>query len=50
MFDLPLSTSLLVFGPPVFWIAYTVIFLFVTRNWERAAKGPRNLERPEDLH
>lgn len=37
MFDLPLSTTLLVFGFPAFWILYTLGFLFVTRNWEREA-------------
>ena len=34
MFDLPLSTTLLVFGFPAFWILYTVAFLVLTRDWE----------------
>jgi len=33
MFGLPLGTSLLVFGFPVFWILYTIVFLFVSRDW-----------------
>ena len=35
MFGLPLETTLLLFGFPLFWIGYTAIFLLVTRNWER---------------
>ncbi len=35
MFGLPLSTTLLVFGFPVFWIVYTLVFLWLTRRWER---------------
>ena len=34
MFDLPLSTTLLVFGFPAFWILYTLVFLVLTRDWE----------------
>jgi len=34
MFGLPLSTTLLVFGFPVFWIAYTIAFLVVSRDWK----------------
>ena len=33
MFGLPLETSLLVFGFPVFWILYTIVFLVVSRDW-----------------
>lgn len=33
MFGLPLETSLLVIGFPVFWILYTIVFLFVSRDW-----------------
>lgn len=36
MFELPLSTTLLVFGFPAFWILYTIGFLIATRNWSRA--------------
>jgi hypothetical protein len=35
MFGLPLETSLIVFGFPVFWIVYTLVFLHRTRRWER---------------
>jgi len=35
MFELPLSTTLLVFGFPAFWILYTIAFLFLTRNRKR---------------
>ncbi len=35
MFGLPLSTTLLVFGFPVFWVLYTIGFLILTRNWKR---------------
>jgi len=34
MFGLPLETTLIVFGFPVFWIVYTIVFLLRTRNWE----------------
>jgi hypothetical protein len=37
MFDLPLGTTLLVFGFPAFWILYTLVFLLVTRRWEQDA-------------
>jgi type III secretory pathway component EscV len=33
MFGLPVATALLVFGFPVFWILYTIVFLVVTRDW-----------------
>lgn len=35
MFGLPVETALLVFGFPVFWILYTIVFLVVTRDWGR---------------
>lgn len=34
MFGLPLETTLLVFGFPVLWIAYTIGFWLVSRRWE----------------
>lgn len=34
MFELPLSTTLLVFGFPLFWIVYSLIFLYRTRTWK----------------
>lgn len=35
MFGLPASTTFLVFGFPVLWIVYTLLFLYRSRNWER---------------
>lgn len=34
MFELPLSTTLVVFGFPVLWIVYTLVFLWRTRHWK----------------
>ncbi len=34
MFGLPIATTILVFGFPVFWILYTAIFLLVSRDWD----------------
>ena len=39
MFGLPLETSVIVFGFPVFWIVYTIVFLIRTRDWERRDDG-----------
>ena len=36
MFGLPFETSLVVFGFPVLWIVYTLVFLVRTRRWEQA--------------
>jgi hypothetical protein len=33
MFGLPIETALLVFGFPVFWILYTIVFLYRSRDW-----------------
>jgi hypothetical protein len=33
MFGLPLGTTLLVFGFPLFWILYLIGFLYVSRDW-----------------
>ena len=33
MFGLPLETTLLVFGFPLFWLVYTAVFLYRTRHW-----------------
>lgn len=33
MFGLPVSTTWLVIGVPVFWMLYTLGFLWVTRGW-----------------
>jgi hypothetical protein len=35
MFGLPFDTLLLVFGVPLFWIAYLVVFMFVSRDWDK---------------
>jgi uncharacterized membrane protein len=35
MFGLPLGTTLLVFGFPLFWILYMLVFMYVSRNWDR---------------
>mgnify|MGYP001812736826 CR=1 FL=1 len=34
MFGLPIETTLLVFGFPLFWIVYTVVFLYRSRHWK----------------
>jgi hypothetical protein len=33
MFGLPIETTLLVFGFPLFWIIYTAVFLYRTKHW-----------------
>ena len=35
MFGLPLSTLALVIGAPLFWILYTIAFLWCTRDWDQ---------------
>lgn len=35
MFGLPLETSVIIFGFPVFWIIYTIVFLIRTKDWEK---------------
>lgn len=39
MFGLPIETALLVFGFPLFWILYTMVFMLVTRDWDKDAAG-----------
>ena len=34
MFGLPIETALMVFGFPVFWIIYTAVFLYLSRDWD----------------
>ena len=34
MFELPLSTTLLLLGSPLIWVVYTLIFLRATRKWK----------------
>ena len=38
MFELPPETLLLLLGAPLVWIAYTIVFLFRSRTWDRDAK------------
>ena len=33
MFGLPIETVFLVFGFPVFWIVYTIVFFLWTSSW-----------------
>ncbi len=33
MFGLPGVTALVMFGFPLFWIIWTLVFLYVSRNW-----------------
>lgn len=40
MFGLPLETLLLVFGFPLLWIIYTVVFMRLSRNWNRDENNP----------
>jgi len=39
MFGLPGTTVLVLFGFPIFWIIYTIIFLIVSRKWGKVEKG-----------
>ena len=34
MFGLPAETAAMVFGFPLFWVIYTIVFLLKTRDWE----------------
>lgn len=43
MLGLPLETLLLLLGVPAAWVAYTVVFLVLTRSWARDADAS-----PED--
>lgn len=36
MFGLPTATALLFLGIPVFWVLYTLGFLWITRDWPNA--------------
>ncbi len=35
MFGLPFATTVLVFGFPLVWIVYMIVFMYVSRNWDR---------------
>ncbi|MDX1508272.1 MAG: hypothetical protein R3358_08330 [Woeseiaceae bacterium] len=39
MFGLPAATAFVVFGIPLLWVAYTIGFWIVSRNWDRDAGG-----------
>lgn len=39
MFGLPFATTFLVFGIPALWVLYTVVFLFLSRDWENDGEG-----------
>lgn len=39
MFGLPIETSIVVFGFPLFWIVYTIVFLHRSRDWEQKSKS-----------
>lgn len=38
MFGLPATTNLVLWGFPLFWILYTVIFLIKTKDWAKEDK------------
>ena len=40
MLGLPLETLLLLFGVPAAWVAYTIVFLVLSRSWVRKADKP----------
>jgi hypothetical protein len=40
MFGLPMTTSVVVFGFPLFWIVYTLVFLWRSRDWDDQEPGP----------
>lgn len=42
MFGLPATTALMVFGFPLLWIVYTIVFLYRTRNWSDDDPGEEN--------
>ncbi len=33
MFGLPTTTTLLLLGFPLFWVLYTAVFLWLSRDW-----------------
>lgn len=39
MFGLPASTTFLVFGFPLIWVIYTIVFLFLTRSWQASSRN-----------
>ena len=39
MFGLPIETTLLLFGFPIFWIIYTIVFFLKTRSWTQQSNS-----------
>lgn len=35
MFGLPIETTLLLVGFPVFWVLYLVVFMVRSKDWDR---------------
>ena len=35
MFGLPAATAVAIFGVAGFWVVYTIVFLIISRGWER---------------
>lgn len=35
MFNLPVFTTVMLAGVPAFWILYTVVFVWLSRGWNR---------------
>ena len=35
MFGLPIETAMLLFGFPVFWVLYTLVFAYISRDWSK---------------
>ena len=38
MFNLPPFTSFVIMAVPAFWVAYTLGFLWISRNWKHEDK------------
>jgi hypothetical protein len=35
MFGLPTFTTLVIIAVPAFWVIYTVVFIWLSRRWDR---------------
>lgn len=35
MFGLPTFTTIVILGVPAFWVIYTVVFMWLSREWSR---------------
>jgi hypothetical protein len=40
MFNLPSLTVAVLIGMPAFWVLYTLVFLWVSRGWDRDDYSP----------